>query len=232
LPIALGIVLVGVVATAGQSVVRRYDADERDSKRITLAADQPELGLVYQGLEAAPEGAPCAGAYEVITPESCTHGPEQAPPGFAVTDDVKPVTDAAAEPVPPTRESAAVPSDAAIARDEGGIALTPGAPALIPDAAPGLATFVMGAHDVACEGDGRSGKRVQVLYLHEFGTPSRYNAYVGSIRAWTAGVDAIIDASAAETRGSRHVRFVTTPLGHGAGGRAAVRAGETYGGRR
>jgi hypothetical protein len=64
---------------------------------------------------------------------------------------------------------------------------------------------------VACEGDGRSGKRVQVLYLHEFGTPSRYTDFLGSIRTWTAGVDQIFDESAAETGGSRHVRYVTTP---------------------
>jgi hypothetical protein len=69
----------------------------------------------------------------------------------------------------------------------------------------------MGSHDVACEGDGRSGKRVQVLYLHEFGNPSRYADYLGSIRSWAAGVDAIVDAGAGETGGSRHVRFVTTP---------------------
>jgi hypothetical protein len=50
-----------------------------------------------------------------------------------------------------------------------------------------------------------------VLYLHEFGTPSRYTDFLGSIRTWSAGVDQIFDASAAETGGSRHVRFVTTP---------------------
>jgi len=69
----------------------------------------------------------------------------------------------------------------------------------------------MGAHDVACADDGRTGNRVQVLYLHEFGTPSRYTDYVGSIGIWAAGVDQIFDESAAETGGSRHIRYVTTP---------------------
>jgi hypothetical protein len=49
------------------------------------------------------------------------------------------------------------------------------------------------------------------MYLHEFGTPSRYTDFLGSIRVWSAGADAIYDASAAETGGSRHIRFVTTP---------------------
>jgi hypothetical protein len=117
----------------------------------------------------------------------------------------------AAAPVQPSRETTAVPSDAEIARDEGGSALTADAPALIPDAAPGEADFIIGAHDVACEGDGRSGKRVQVLYLHEYGTSSRYTDFLGSIRTWSAGVDQIFDQSAGETGGSRHIRFVTTP---------------------
>jgi hypothetical protein len=143
--------------------------------------------------------------------QTCTHGPDPAPAGLAVRRDVAPVTSKAPEPVQPTQESTTVPSDAEIARDEGGSALTADAPALVPDAAPGEADFIMGAHNVACESDGRSGKRVQVLYLHEFGTPSRYTDFLGSIRTWTAGVDQIFDESAGETGGSRHVRFVTTP---------------------
>nr|BFE69543.1 hypothetical protein GCM10020092_028440 [Actinoplanes digitatis] len=143
--------------------------------------------------------------------ETCTHGPDTAPAGLAVSRDVPPVTVKAPEPEEPRREAATVPPDAEIVRDQGGSSLSPGAPALIPDAAPGEADFIMGAHDVACEGDGRTGKRVQVLYLHEFGTPSRFTGFVGSIRTWSAGVDQIFDASAAETGGSRHIRFVTTP---------------------
>ena len=135
-----------------------------------------------------------------------------APPNSPwLSERVLPVTAKVPEPAKPAREAATVPADAEIVRDQGGSSLTPGAPALIPDAAPGQADFIMGAHDVACEADGRSGKRVQVLYLHEFGTPSRYTDFLGSIRTWSAGVDQIFDASAAETGGSRHVRFVTTP---------------------
>jgi hypothetical protein len=218
LPLLLGIGLIGVGLLAGPTVVGNGwdplpDAKD-DRQRINLAAipgDKPELGLVYSGLEPAKRNSPCAGAYELADPETCTHGPDPAPPGLQVSRDVSPVTGPVAEPRTPTRGSGQAPSDGEIVRDEGGTALVAGRPALIPDAAPGEADFVMGSHDVACQGDGRSGKRVQVLYLHEFGSPSRYADYVRSIRTWAAGVDTIIDASAGETGGSRHVRFVTTP---------------------
>ena len=218
LPLLLGIGLIGVGFLAGPTVVGNGwdplpDA-QGDRERITLAAipaDTPELGLVYSGLEPAKRNTPCAGAYELADPATCTHGPDPAPPGLKVSRDVSPVTGPVAEPRTPARGSGQAPSDGEIVRDQGGTALVAGRPALIPDAAPGDADFVMGSHDVACERDGRSGRRVQVLYLHEFGSPSRYADYVGSIRSWAAGVDAIVDASAGETGGSRHVRFVTTP---------------------
>ena len=216
LPVALGIAVLGIGALAGPSVVGNGwngDGGSSGREKITFAGlpnDAPDQGMIYEGLSPAGEDSLCAGSYE-LDPETCTHGPDAAPAGLKVRHDVVPVTAKAPEPVTPTRESAQVPPDAEIVRDEGGSALTPDAPALIPDAAPGEADFVMGTHDVACEGDGRNGKRVQVLYLHEFGTPSRYTDFLGSIRVWSAGVDQIFDASAAETGGSRHVRFVTTP---------------------
>ena len=186
---------------------------DRAGERITYASlpdDAPEQGMVYDGLTPADADSLCAGTYE-LDEQTCTHGPDAAPAGLRVHKPVAPITERAPEPAAPRRESASVPPDAEIVRDEGGSALTAGKPALVPDAAPGEADFVMGNHNVACEGDGRAGKRVQVLYLHEFGTPSRYADFLGSIRVWSAGADAIYDASAAETGGSRHIRFVTTP---------------------
>jgi hypothetical protein len=216
LPVLLGVAVLGIGGVVGPSVVAGgWNGDDggQDGERITYAAkpaDNPGLGLVYFGLKPGDEDSLCAGMYE-LDEETCTQGPDPAPAGLKVTRDVAPVTAKVPEPVEPTREAAAVPPDAEIVRDQGGSSLAPGAPALIPDAAPGEADFIMGAHDVACEGDGRTGKRVQVLYLHEFGTPSRYTDFLGSMRTWAAGVDQIYDASAAETGGSRHLRFVTTP---------------------
>jgi Ricin-type beta-trefoil lectin domain-like len=185
-----------------------------DTARMRLAAipnDSPEAGLVYEGLTPARAGSACAGAYDLITPDICTHGPDPAPPGLSVVRNTPAVTAPAAEPVPPQREMAPAPRDSAVIGDVGGIALVDERPGLVPDAAPGEAEFVMGQHDVACTGDGNTGKRIQVLYLHEFGTASRYAEYLGSFRAWTAEVDAIFDASARETGGVRHLRLVTTP---------------------
>ena len=213
-PLVLGIALLGIGAMAGPRVLGSLGGgDSPDRERINLSAlpaDTPEEGLVYAGLHPAAAGSLCAGSYD-LDEQTCTHGPNPAPDGLQVQRDVAPVTAKAPDPVAPDRESDAVPSDAEVVRDEGGSSLTPGAPALIPDAAPGDADFVLGSHGVACEGDGRTGSRVQVLYLHEFGTPSRYTDFLGSIRTWSAGVDQIFDESAGETGGSRHVRYVTTP---------------------
>ena len=215
LPVVVGAFVLGLGAVAGPTVVGGgfFGGGGSDAQRFRpagLPADLPAEGLVYGDLIPAAEDSLCAGAYE-IDELTCTHGPDSPPPGLRVTRDVARVTGKAPEPDAPERESEQVPDDAEIVRDEGGSLLTAGKPALLPDAAPGDADFVMGNHGVACEGDGRTGKRVQVLYVHEFGTPSRFTDFAGSIRVWTAGVDSIYDASAGETGGSRHIRYVTTP---------------------
>ena len=141
LPIALGMAMLGFGAVAGPGVVSgRWTpgGDGQGRERITLAglpANAPEQGLIYQDLEPAGPDSLCAGGYE-LDEETCTHGPDAAPPGLRVRRDVAPVTDPAPEPVAPKRESAQVPPDAEIVRDEGGSALTAGKPALVPDAAP------------------------------------------------------------------------------------------------
>jgi hypothetical protein len=62
---------------------------------------------------------------------------------------------------------------------------------------------------VVCDGDGKSGNRVEVLYVRGSGGASRYNEYLASFRGWASGVDAIYDTSAKKTGGTRHVRYVT-----------------------
>lgn len=73
----------------------------------------------------------------------------------------------------------------------------------VPPLSPGLTASAL----PVCEGDGVSGKRVEVLYIH--GTTSRYAQYLETFRTLAEGVDAIFNASAAETGGERHVRYVT-----------------------
>jgi hypothetical protein len=58
-----------------------------------------------------------------------------------------------------------------------------------------------------CEGDGTSGRRVEVLYVH--GSTSRYAQYLETFRSLAEGVDVIFNESARETGGERHVRYVT-----------------------
>ncbi|HVK25492.1 MAG TPA: RICIN domain-containing protein, partial [Actinokineospora sp.] len=101
------------------------------------------------------------------------------------------------------------PADTEIVTDEGAVAPRDGDLAILADTAP-AAQVAAGPNGVVCEGDGRTGDRVQVLYVHAAGTPSRYNEYLPSFRTWAAGVDTIYNASAQETGGVRHVRFVTT----------------------
>ncbi|RIK36365.1 MAG: hypothetical protein DCC55_27490 [Chloroflexi bacterium] len=62
---------------------------------------------------------------------------------------------------------------------------------------------------IICEGDGVSGKRVQVLYVRTESAPERYAQYLSSFRAWAAEADAIYNESAQITGGQRRIRFVT-----------------------
>lgn len=62
---------------------------------------------------------------------------------------------------------------------------------------------------VGCDGDGTSGKRVQALYAYVASRQNRRAAYLGSFRGWAANVDAMFRDSAAETSGSRRLRWAT-----------------------
>jgi hypothetical protein len=61
---------------------------------------------------------------------------------------------------------------------------------------------------VQCDGNGVSGKRVQVIYARSSDRPDRYATYLNSIRQWAAEADEVYRDSAAETGGERHIRFV------------------------
>lgn len=61
---------------------------------------------------------------------------------------------------------------------------------------------------VQCDGDGVSGKRVQVMYAHASDVPDNYTATVSSLLTYTIGMDTLFNESAAQTGGTRHLRFV------------------------
>jgi hypothetical protein len=58
-----------------------------------------------------------------------------------------------------------------------------------------------------CEGDGVSGRRVEVLYIH--GSVNRYQQFLETFRQLAESVDTIFFESARETGGERRVRYVT-----------------------
>lgn len=62
---------------------------------------------------------------------------------------------------------------------------------------------------VTCEGDGSTGYRVQAMYVVEAGRTNRFAALQPSLQLWAAGVDDVVNRSAALTGGVRRVRFVT-----------------------
>ena len=61
---------------------------------------------------------------------------------------------------------------------------------------------------VECAGDGNSGLRTQVIYARSSDVPDQYATYLASIRTWAEAADTIYNASAAETGGSRRIRYV------------------------
>jgi hypothetical protein len=61
----------------------------------------------------------------------------------------------------------------------------------------------------SCSGTGTDGKRVQVLYVHESHTASRYAQVLPLIRNEVANVDDVFAVSSDQTGGGRRVRWVT-----------------------
>ncbi len=76
---------------------------------------------------------------------------------------------------------------------------------------PGTYASTATSSAVTCDGDGTSGARVQAMYVVEAGRTNRFASLVPSLQLWAAGVDDVLNRSAALTGGSRHVRFVTDP---------------------
>ena len=62
---------------------------------------------------------------------------------------------------------------------------------------------------VQCYGTGSDGYRVQAIYAHASNVTDHFGQYQASFAQWAADADGVFNASAAETGGTRHVRFVT-----------------------
>ena len=61
--------------------------------------------------------------------------------------------------------------------------------------------------EVPCVGTGTNGLRTIAIYAYPSGAASRYDEIAPLIRTWAGELDAIVDVSAAQTGGSRHVRW-------------------------
>ncbi|UQA92123.1 RICIN domain-containing protein [Streptomyces halobius] len=170
-------------------------------------------GMVYQGLKPAPEGDPCVGVYVVSKTKAklCTHGPDAPPKGVDITKDAAPAVRRTA-PAPALKGSTSSAPDASDVLPGGMPALDArtGKAQRPASAASGSATGAAAdaGSKVVCEGDGSSGNRVQVLYVHAPGN-DRFAKYAASFKKWAAEADVIYDESAKETGGRRHIRFVT-----------------------
>jgi hypothetical protein len=124
-------------------------------------------------------------------PAACAHT-DEAPPGVDIG---KPVSTAALR----AREGAG-PTAHEVAEDFG-VPSTPAAQVSDPS--------------VVCDGDGTSGYRTQAMYVVEAGATNRYAALRSTMQNWAAGVDDVVNRSAALTGGVRRVRYVTEAGGSG-----------------
>jgi hypothetical protein len=189
--------------------------DEEPEPIDEKPADEPRRGMVYAGLEVAEKADPCAGVYRTEA-GLCTHGPDAPPKGVDIKKDTPPAVKAAPAP-DPTRPggdkdaagpapSAAPAVDAPAVDATAAAADTPPAAARTPEQA--AAGQGPAGQTVQCDGDGTTGNRVQVVYVHAPGK-DRYAQYLPSFRKWAADADLIYSQSAEDTGGVRHIRYVT-----------------------
>lgn len=117
------------------------------------------------------------------SPTTCTHGGDPAPAGADISKRSAPLARVSHTPKLASARVPAVNAAAAVTTS------------------------------VVCDGDGTTGNRVQVIYVHARGGTDRYAQYLESFRGWASGADDIYNASAQETGGTRHIRYVTTGSG-------------------
>jgi hypothetical protein len=69
-------------------------------------------------------------------------------------------------------------------------------------------TVAAASPSIVCDGNGQTGLRVQLLYVHASDVSSRYGQLVPALRGWAGDADQIFEESAARTGGTRNLRFV------------------------
>ena len=193
-PVAVRFVLGSMAAVvigglAALSIGSSADAAESPGSAISrptrsTAPSASELGLVR-----ADGAGLCAGyGYEIRSGSraiGCSHGPDPVPDGV---DLARPRSIA-------TLRADLAASDALM-------------PALAADAgAPASVQALTAEQKVQCVGNGTAGTRLQAIYAYVAGSPSRYAEVAPLIGGWARQADDIVDISAGQTAGSRHLRW-------------------------
>ena len=149
-------------------------------------------GLVLTASQAAPVCGPGGQPLTTLTgPVVCTHA-DQAPPGVDVTEHV---------PTAELKEREGASAAAYEAAQDLGV--------------PSAYASNASSPAVPCDGDGTSGYRIQAMYVVEQSKANRFSSMEGTFKTWAAGVDDVVNRSAALTGGVRHLRYVTEPDGAG-----------------
>ncbi len=145
----------------------------------TRPADDTRRGLLYAGLQRSAPTGTCGGGFELAFHDRLSTLASQ----ILCTHGPDPAPEGV---------------DVRQARDSRAVMAT---------AAP--ATAAAATTTVPCYGSGSDGYRVQLVYAHSSASADRFDSFSASFVAAAARVDDVADASAAQTGGTRHVRFVT-----------------------
>ncbi|MEW9515496.1 RICIN domain-containing protein [Streptomyces tubercidicus] len=200
-------------AAAEQTTVVKPLHDTPPKPLTDVPKSNSRRGMVYQGLKPAPKGDPCVGVFVLTETKAklCTHGPDAPPRGVDITKDAAPVVRRTVPAPKLNGDTSSAPSASSVL--PGGLPVLDARTGKAQQPASAASGSSTGAaadagSKVVCDGDGSSGNRVQVLYVHAPGQ-DRFAQYVASFKKWAADADVIYNESAKETGGKRHIRFVT-----------------------
>lgn len=155
------------------------------SLALGIAFVVPSAMTQFSDAPAQEERCPQGDTLGWVLPGACEHV-DEAPPGVDVTEPVS-TTELR------TRDGGS--AEAWAAAEELGV--------------PAPTQAAVASPAVACDGDGTSGYRTQAMYVVEAGRTNRFAALQTSFQLWAAGVDDVVNRSAALTGGVRRVRYVT-----------------------
>jgi hypothetical protein len=179
LHVAVGALAALALAAAAQPAAAHHPA----GPAAHAAGDDAVRGIVHRDLVQSTDPR-CRGLLAGARSGVCTHGPDPAPAGVDVRN---------------------LPSTAQL-RQKAGLSPVPS----VVNTTPGTTTPPADSSGaIICSGDGVTGKRVEVVYLRPADKTDRFATVKDALGQYAVRADRQLNASAAETGGSRHWRFVT-----------------------